>query len=185
MFDVDLFVDHCRAALNESSPQSAVKEIVERAMSSPREVLRALGTPRTAEFATLYRSPDLTVLKFIWAPCMTLYPHNHQMWAVIGLYGGREDNVFYRRTAHGLVQSGGKQLNKSDTTILGETVIHSVTNPLREYTAAIHVYGGDFFAAPRSEWDPETLEERPFSVERAKQAFANANERWLAEAVEP
>ena len=26
-------------------------------------------------------------------------------------------------------------------------------------TGAIHIYGGDFFAAERSEWDPETLKE--------------------------
>jgi hypothetical protein len=28
-----------------------------------------------------------------------------------------------------------------------------------EPTGAIHVYGGDFFGAERSEWDPETLKE--------------------------
>jgi hypothetical protein len=37
------------------------------------------------------------------------------------------------------------------------TIIHSVTNPIRRLTGAIHVYGGDFFHAERSEWDPETL----------------------------
>jgi len=31
---------------------------------------------------------------------------------------------------------------------------------------AIHVYGGDFFAASRSEWDPETLLEQPFDKEK-------------------
>ena len=24
-------------------------------------------------------------------------PHNHEMWAVIGVYTGREDNIFWRR----------------------------------------------------------------------------------------
>ena len=32
-----------------------------------------------------------------WPPWMTLLPHNHLMWAVIGVYTGREDNVFWRR----------------------------------------------------------------------------------------
>jgi len=50
------------------------------------------------------------------------------------------------------------------------------------FTGGIHVYGGDFFAMPRSEWTPDTLEERPYDVERAKQVFADANERWRAEA---
>lgn len=40
---------------------------------------------------------------------------------------------------------------------------------------------GDFFAVPRSEWDPETLEERPFDIERARSVYARAHERWKAE----
>jgi len=27
---------------------------------------------------------------------MTIMPHNHRMWAVIGIYTGREDNIFWR-----------------------------------------------------------------------------------------
>jgi predicted metal-dependent enzyme (double-stranded beta helix superfamily) len=56
-------------------------------------------------------------------------------------------------------------------------VMHSVVNPLGRFTGAIHVYGGDFFGMPRSEWAPDTLEERPFDVERARRAYAVANER--------
>jgi len=50
-------------------------------------------------------------------------------------------------------------------------------NPLRSFTGVIHVYGGDFFGMPRSEWAPDTLEESPFDVERAKRAYALANDR--------
>ena len=146
-------------------------------MSRPHEVEWALGTPRRAEIVTLHRSPELTILNVTWAPGMSIYPHDHRMWAVIGLYGGREDNVFYRRSAQGLVQAAGKQLETTDTILLGKTVIHAVTNPLRQFTGAIHVYGGDFFTVPRSAWDPQTLEERPYDVEEAKRIFLKANER--------
>jgi hypothetical protein len=40
-----------------------------------------------------------------------------------------------------------------------------------EYTGAIHVYGGDFPNAPRSEWDPLLLTERPRDMDRAAEAF--------------
>jgi hypothetical protein len=46
----------------------------------------------------------------------------------------------------------------------GENIIHSLTNPINRLTGAIHVYGGDFFAAERSEWDPETLQEGRYDV---------------------
>ena len=64
---------------------------------------------------------------------------------------------------------------------MGKDAIHAVHNPRRVFTGAIHVYGGDFFVQPRSEWDLETGEEKPYSVERAMRAFAEASERWLAQ----
>jgi predicted metal-dependent enzyme (double-stranded beta helix superfamily) len=103
------------------------------------------------------------------------------MWAVIGLYGGREDNTFYRRGPQGLVVAGERRLEGAETALLGEAVIHAVANPLRMFTGSIHVYGGDFFATPRSEWTPDTLVERPFDVERARRAYTEANDRWSKE----
>ena len=46
-----------------------------------------------------------------------------------------------------------------------------MTNPIPRLTGAIHVYGGDFFAAQRSEWDPESLCEKPYDVEKALRMF--------------
>ena len=37
---------------------------------------------------------------------------------------------------------------------------------------------------PRSEWDPETLEERPLDVAKAQRVFLEANERWRVQSVE-
>jgi hypothetical protein len=53
--------------------------------------------------------------------------------------------------------------------------VHAVTNPLETFTGAIQIYGGDFFGAARSEFDPQTLEERPFDVEKARTLFLDAN----------
>jgi predicted metal-dependent enzyme (double-stranded beta helix superfamily) len=181
MFDIDRFVADCRTALAERSPEVAIKALLERALSEPAEVEAALGTPREGQITTLHHSPELTVLKVIWTPELTIYPHDHRMWAIIGLYGGREDNTFYRRAPQGLTVAGGKQLERGDVALLGQAVIHSVTNPLREFTGAIHIYGGDFFGTPRSDWDPQTLQERPYDIERARRAFAEANERWRAQ----
>ena len=69
-----------------------------------------MGEPRRSELQTLHRSADLTILNVIWAPRMTIMPHNHTMWAVIGIYTGREDNIFWRRLAQapgGLVEAAG------------------------------------------------------------------------------
>ena len=64
-------------------------------LGPPRESFP--GHFRAFEVQKLCHSSDLTILNVIWAPHMTIMPHNHQMWAVIGIYTGREDNIFWRR----------------------------------------------------------------------------------------
>src|SRR5262249_6397915 len=151
MFQLDQFISDCRAALREEARQHAVQEVVARAVSDRGDVLKAIGEPRQAEMQTLYRSDDLTILNVIWAPWMNLLPHNHQMWAVIGLYTGREDNIFWRRVpgSNGLVEAAGaRALREKDTVPLGPDVIHSVNNPIPRLTGALHIYGGGFFLGP-------------------------------------
>lgn len=177
MFDKERFVEECRAALKERNAHAAIRELVARAVREPAQVLRALGEPQRSGLETIYRADDLTILNLCWGPRMVIKPHDHRMWAVIGIYGGREQNIFYRRGANGLTQHGTRELNTKDTVPLGAAIIHAVTNPLDQITATIHVYGGDFFATPRSEWDPSTFEERPYDVEDTKRAFEQANER--------
>ena len=79
----------------------AVKELVGQAISKPHELEAVLGTPAGGGITALHRSPELTVLNIIWPPGIALYPHDHNLWAVIGLYGGQEDNTFYTRNKEG------------------------------------------------------------------------------------
>src|SRR5262245_7461371 len=177
MFQSDRFIEDCRASLREQNPHAAVREIVARAVSEPGQILKSLGEPKLSGIQTIYRSDSLTILNVLWGPRMAVYPPDHRMRAVIGIHSGREDNSIDRRSEHGLVAHGAKMLDLKDTLPLGEAVIHAVTNPLDRITAAIHVYGGDFFAVPRSEWDPQTLQERPFDIEHARAVFEEANNR--------
>ena len=183
MFDLDQFVADCRAALKQENSPGAVRDIVARAMSDPAAVLKALGEPTRGEMKPLHRSDDLTVLKLVWAPWMMLPPHNHLMWAVIGIYSGREDNIFWRRLpdANGsrVEAAGARSLSEKDAVPLGHDIIHSVTNPIPRLTAAIHVYGGDFFGVQRSEWDPGNLREQPSDGAKMAQRFEEANARML------
>ena len=178
-FDFDAFVADCRTALRDGSPQRAMREVVARAVSEPDALMRTLGEPKRAGIHKLHHSDDLTIINVIWAPSMTVMPHNHQMWAIIGVYAGREDNIFWRRlkdeTGGRIEAAGAKALSQGDAVPLGPDIIHSVTNPIPRFSGAIHVYGGDFFAVRRSEWDPESLCEQPYSVEKTLRMFEEAN----------
>ena len=179
MFEIDRFIADCHSAVHADASHKSVREVVARAVSDPSAVLKGLGEPKRATVEKLFHADDLTVLNVIWAPGMTIMPHDHRMWAVIGVYTGREDNIFWRRVPDGpkgrVEAAGAKALCVKDTEPLGRDIIHSVTNPIPRLTGAIHVYGGDFFGTARSEWDPETLLEQRYDVERAMRLFKEAN----------
>src|SRR5258708_3764933 len=75
-----------------------------------------------------------------------------------------------------LARAAARALGVGAAEPLGHNIIHSVTNPIPRLTGAIHIYGGDFFAAHRSEWDAETLMEGPMDGKKAVRRFDEANE---------
>ncbi|TMJ52918.1 MAG: hypothetical protein E6G90_09555 [Alphaproteobacteria bacterium] len=178
MFDFDRLIADCHEAVTAGPSHKGVHEVVARAVSDPAAVVTGLGEPQRAEVQRLYCSEGLTILNVVWGPRMTIMPHNHLMWAVIGIYTGREDNIWWRRLPEDrrrIEAAGAKSLGERDVAPLGPDIIHTVTNPLSRLTGAIHVYGGDFFAVARSEWDPETLLERDYDVEKNMRLFEAAN----------
>lgn len=174
---MDGFVAACVAAGKEARAQDAVQEVLARAVREPRRMLATVGEPTAAGIRVFHRAPTLTIFAATWTPQMNLMPHNHLMWALIGLYTGREDNILWRRSEAGLTAVGAKALFAGDVVALPDTAIHSVTNPLERFTGAIHIYGGDFFATTRSQWNPETLAEEPSDGEVIRGIFERANAR--------
>ncbi len=175
--EMQTFVEDCIAANKESDPQAAVKEVLARGVSDPRAMLEAVGEPSEAGLKVFHRSETLTIFAAAWTPQMNLMPHNHLMWANIGIYTGREDNILWRSEAGELEAHDVRCLFAGDVATLDRNVIHSVTNPLLRFTGGVHIYGGDFFATERTQWDPETLDEEPSNGDVIREMFRRANER--------
>ncbi|RLA30236.1 MAG: hypothetical protein DRR11_13815 [Gammaproteobacteria bacterium] len=175
--DIERFVADCVAANQEGDAQAAVRDVLARAVSTPDAVLAALGEPARAGLNVLHTSETLTIFAATWTPQMNLMPHNHLMWANIGIYTGREDNIFWKRSADGIEAYAADALFVKDTALLPEDAVHSVTNPLLRFTGGIHIYGGDFFDTTRSQWDAETLEEEPSDGAVIRGIFQRENER--------
>ena len=188
MFQKDRFVEDCKSAVSQG--QKAIRELVLEAVADPSGIVAELGEPTKAGIYPLYSGDDLTVINFIWAPCMTLMPHNHHMFAVIGIYQGREDNLFWRRIDNGaeiganpsIEAAGADSLGPGQVATLGRDIIHSVANPITKLTSAIHVYGGDFFSPPepRSQWGHESLVEQPWNIDDVRAVFSQAEIRYNA-----
>jgi len=178
---VDEIVHRCQVAVGEHTPPLAVRDVLDEIVRDPAAVAAALGPVTEGGIQVLHRADDLTVLHIAWTPRMVLNPHNHAMFAVVGMYGGQEDNSFFRRAPDGVVPSGGRSIRAGDVLVMGDDAIHAVANPLTDFAVALHVYGGDFFVGDRSEWDEVTMVERPRDVEGTMRRFAAANAAWAAE----
>jgi predicted metal-dependent enzyme (double-stranded beta helix superfamily) len=162
------FVSRCITAATEDKAMIAVKEVVERALrdkSVEAELASDVG------IRVLHLSDDLTVIN-VDAPKRSDYalprrPHDHRMWAVIGIMQGQEDNEFFRRSGDTIGPAGGRLLDEGDVLVLGSDVIHSVGNPSADrLTCALHVYGGDLLNATRSMWNEPDWREEPYDVKR-------------------
>ena len=162
MFDLDEFVSQCRASLAESQPMLAIKEHLDRTIATPNEVAAALSPEPGV--ALLHRSDELTIVSVVVPPGLPKTPpHDHRMWALVGIVGGQEDNEFFRRREPGLVESGGRSIKTSESLAMGDDTIHAIWNPLEHSAlAAVHIYGGDLVAAERSMWTDPDFTEQPY-----------------------
>jgi predicted metal-dependent enzyme (double-stranded beta helix superfamily) len=179
VFDLDILLDQLIAAGRESEPVPAVAECLRRTMAAAAEVQHALSSTPPG-LHVIYGSPTLTVLNVVWSAGMRLLPHDHRMAAVIGIYGGQEDNTLFRRDPDDprrVRPSGGRELHDGDVFALGRDAIHAVTNPLDRPTGAIHVYTGDFVHEPRSQWGPGPEVEQPFDLDYVQSLFVTDQER--------
>lgn len=169
-FSVDQLVADLLAAVDDAGDRHsgvAVEEVLARTVGDPAAIEAAIGHPRDQPetHTTWFNSEQLTVLHVVWPPAVDLLAHDHTMWAAIGLYGGREDNRVFRTLPDGsLEQRASKTLLGGDTILLGDDTVHAVANPSREWTGAIHVYGGDFFREGRRMWPDPDRAAVPFEI---------------------
>ncbi|MBV1879582.1 MAG: hypothetical protein KUG79_18210 [Pseudomonadales bacterium] len=168
MFNIDEFISDCKTAIEQAEPKAAIKKLVQDAINDPvglKEAITALGKPASLKDAVLYRSDTLTILPATTVPGMLTPAHDHQMWAVIGVYEGIEPNDFFLDGEQGLEKKSSRTIEQGDVAILEGKTIHAISNPLDVKCYALHVYGGDIVTRPgRSMWNPDTLAREPYDI---------------------
>jgi hypothetical protein len=91
-------VEKCRDAATTDDPVIGVMEVL-GAFLHQTNLEQQLGRADRSTYEALYRGRDLLVLHGVVPPTpRPVDPHNHRMWAVIGVYHGREDNQLFART---------------------------------------------------------------------------------------
>jgi len=169
MFNISRFVDDCRDALVLSDPVRSISEMLSNAIKYPDAIDTALGLgnaigDESAQYTFLHQSPELTILRVIMPGHLQSPPHNHLVWAVVGMYRGNENNVFYRKNDDRIELSGHRNLVAPEVMVLDADIIHGISNPLPHRSYALHVYGGTLANPARSLWNPFTLSEESFQL---------------------
>ena len=114
MFSIENFIEDCVSTVEHDPTHKGVADLFSQSLGQPRTASSAnLGEPTEMTNQVLYKSDKLTIMNVVWAPGMTVMPHNHDMWAIIGMYGGREDNIYWRRIKdhpNGKIEAAGALL---------------------------------------------------------------------------
>ena len=157
-------IEDCLAALKDRDPQASVQSVLLNAASNTA-VVEAIS--RRTKFQNLqdlaiYRSESLTLLAGTLPAGFSAGPHNHNLWSVVSVCAGQEDNEFFERTETGLKSIGHTSVIAPGVLPNAADVIHAIRNPLDVPLVVLHAYGGDLFAVERSNWNPQTHEEVPF-----------------------
>jgi predicted metal-dependent enzyme (double-stranded beta helix superfamily) len=169
MSAIEEFVAQCSIAVKEDREHGAVKEVVERAVGD-RHLLEEL--PLEADVKILHSAEDLTILHVVMAErpvgAGRPIPHNHLMWALIGVTHGSEENEFFRRSGQTIEPwVRGRVIREGEVLMMGDDTIHSVKNPSsKRLSSALHVYGGNLIAAQKNMWPEPKGDEEPFDLFR-------------------
>ena len=178
MFAIDQLVADCRRASPRTSPRSRCATYSNGRLRHPP---RGRGVRRRGRAG----STSSTVARSHGAACGVgaaacgCIPHNHQMWAAIGIYGGQEDNTFYRRDPddrRSLIESGGKQLREQRRR--GPRRRHDPRGDEPDRSAhrrdpRVRRRFRERAAQPVAAGDAGT--EEPWSMDHARRQFAEAN----------
>lgn len=151
--DLSELIEGCREVAGGDTPTRDVAELVAAFLHQP-DLPRLLGDGDRSTYEALYRGEDILVLHGVVPPTPApVAPHDHRMWAVIGVYQGLEQNeLFVRDEGGGLETVDRFAVAAGEVRTLDPSTIHSVQARGDRYLGAIHVYGGDLFGTPRSTW---------------------------------
>ena len=154
--DLSELIEGCREVAGGDEPTRDVAELVAAFLHQPN-LPRLLGDGDRSTYEALYRGEDILVLHGVVPPTPApVAPHDHRMWAVIGVYQGLEQNeLFVRDEGGGLDTVDRFTVAAGEVRTLDPSTIHSVQARGDRYLGAIHVYGGDLFGTPRSTWIDE------------------------------
>jgi predicted metal-dependent enzyme (double-stranded beta helix superfamily) len=164
-FNLQKLVASCAAAAKTVDAQAKIEALLGEAVQDAESMKQALsGFTQTGrlEDMVVHRDQHLTLLAGRLPPGFSAAPHNHNLWSVVAVYEGQEDNVFFERVGDGLKETKRASVVAPGVLANAKDAIHAICNPRSSNLYALHAYGGDLLNTPRSNWNPDTHEEQQY-----------------------
>lgn len=154
---LDSFTVDARTATGMDRPLEAVIDLMARTLADPA----AIPVPDLPENETmLFEDETVSIWHERFLPAEVLPPHDHGMFAVLGVYRGAESNRLYRPGGGALRPAGELILRAGEFHVFGPGDVHAVTALGGAPSLGLHVYLGPLTRVARSLYDWETGEAR-------------------------
>lgn len=126
----------------------------------------------------IFRAADRSLSLFsLVVPAGAMTPvHDHLAWGLVGVYGGKQDEEFYRPGGGGLELLRRRPLDPGDfyTLLPPRDDIHRVRTTSQETSVSIHLLANDTGCVWRHTYDERTGEASPFRSGYVNAACADA-----------
>lgn len=174
-FSIDQFITDCREAAVGENAFEATSEIMRQAVNDPAAVRAAISPPAELTYVgdmaigfdkILFEDATVTVFLVDTEPGHLQPPHDHQMYALIGVYEGVERNRFFARENGGLKPAGEQNIEAGKVLRIHPSTIHAISASGSESCRALHVYLGGLSSIDRSLFDPQSGKEEPMTSDR-------------------
>lgn len=167
-FSIEKFVADCRAVRGRADWAQAIAGLLAEAIGEPEAIDAQIverGASARKGFDIWFQSDDLTIYQVEGRPGLVSPPHDHAGVAVVGVYRGQEGYQNFRLAGGRLTPAGRVSVNAPNVSVLPPDLIHALDNSESQGSGSIHIYDNLHFDLPtRRLWNPETLEEAPFST---------------------
>lgn len=161
-FTLDSFLQQLKEAAKTANPEQQVYQVMQQVFTvhieSAADIFRQLD-----DDVILYEDSVIAVLHYRMPTGVVVPPHDHQLYAIIGVYEGVEENHFYQAMNNQLICQAVKPIGKGEVILMRPESIHSVQTANNQHSAAIHVYLGELTKVKRSRFDWNTGEATPLN----------------------
>lgn len=161
-FTLDGFLERLKTAAGGEDAATQTYQVMQQVFEHHLETASGVFSALDDD-VMLYEDATISIWHYRMPTGVVVPPHDHQVYAIIGVYEGVEANHFYTLKQGELVCDAINQVGQGTAILIQPDSIHSVQTGNNRRSCAIHIYLGAFTKVERSRFDWKTGEAMPLN----------------------